>query len=95
MNSGPELYIPKGFQFAAVKAGIKASGTLDFAIAVAPMGASTAGMFTTNLVCAAPVVLDKEHLRRNRGRVRAVIVNAGNANCATGKAGYEAAEEVC
>lgn len=95
MNSGPELYIPNGFQFAAVKAGIKASGTLDLAIAEAPIGASAAAMFTTNRVCAAPVVLGKEHLRRTRGRIRAVIVNAGNANCATGAAGYEAAEEVC
>lgn len=95
MNSGPELYIPKGFQFAAVKAGIKASGSLDLAIAEAPMGASAAAMFTTNLVCAAPVMLGKEHLKRTHGRIRAVIVNAGNANCATGKAGYEAAESVC
>lgn len=95
MNSGPELFLPKGFQFAAVKAGIKASGSLDFAIAEAPMGASAAAMFTANLVCAAPVMLGKEHLKRTHGRIRAVIVNAGNANCATGKAGYEAAESVC
>lgn len=95
MNNGSELYIPQGFQFGAVKAGIKASGSLDFAITEAPLGASAAAMFTTNLVCAAPVTLGKDHLKRTRGRIRAVIVNAGNANCATGKSGYEAAAAVC
>ena len=95
MNDGRQLYIPKGFQFAAVKAGLKASGSLDFAIAEAPLGASAAALFTTNLVCAAPVIVGKDHLRRARGRIRAVVVNAGNANCATGKPGYDAAVNVC
>ncbi len=95
MSHGAELFLPKGFQFAAVKAGIKASGSLDFAIAEAPLGASAAALFTTNLVCAAPVVVGKDHLAKTRGRIRAVVVNAGNANCATGKPGYEAALDVC
>lgn len=95
MSNSNELHVPKGFQFAAVKAGIKASGSLDFAIAETPLGASAAAMFTTNLVCAAPVTVGKDHLKRAHGRVRAVIVNAGNANCATGKAGYDAAVNVC
>lgn len=95
MSNGPELYLPNGFQFGAVKAGVKASGSLDFAIAEAPLGASAAAMFTTNLVCAAPVTLGKDHLKHTRGRIRAVVVNAGNANCATGKPGYEAAMAVC
>lgn len=95
MSNGPELSLPRGFVFSAVKAGIKESGSLDFAIAEAPLGASAAALFTTNLVCAAPVVVGKHHLAKTRGWVRAVVVNAGNANCATGEQGYEAAVDVC
>ncbi len=87
--------IPKGFVFSAVKAGIKASGSLDFALAEAPLGASAAALFTKNRVVAAPVVVGREQLTKSRGRVRAVIVNAGNANCATGAHGHKAANEVC
>jgi len=90
-----KLAIPKGFVFSAVKAGIKASGGLDLAIAEAPMGASAAVLFTKNRVVAAPVTVGREHLKASRGRVRAVIVNAGNANCATGQHGYKAAQQVC
>jgi glutamate N-acetyltransferase/amino-acid N-acetyltransferase len=52
-------------------------------------------MFTRNRVAAAPVVVGRAHLKRNKGRVRAVLVNAGNANCATGAAGVAVAEESC
>jgi glutamate N-acetyltransferase/amino-acid N-acetyltransferase len=81
--------------FAAVKAGIKASGGLDFAMAGAPQGASAAALFTKNLVVAAPVTIGKQNLKQTRGRTRAVIVNAGNANCATGPTGFVAAKNVC
>lgn len=91
----PNLAIPQGFVFSAVKAGIKASGSLDLALAEAPLGASAAALFTKNLVVAAPVVVGRDHLKQSRGRLRAVIVNAGNANCATGEHGYKAANEVC
>jgi glutamate N-acetyltransferase / amino-acid N-acetyltransferase len=90
-----ELYVPQGFVFAAVKAGIKASGGLDFAMAGAPLGANAAAMFTKNLVCAAPVTIGKQNLKQTRGRMRAVVVNAGNANCATGTMGFVAAKNVC
>jgi glutamate N-acetyltransferase/amino-acid N-acetyltransferase len=89
------LVVPAGFLFGSGTAGIKASGNPDVAFAEAPLGASAAAMFTRNLVCAAPVVVGREHLKRTRGRVRAVIVNAGNANCATGDAGLRAAETTC
>ena len=56
------------------------------------MPASAAAVFTQNLVVAAPVLISKEHLRASKGRMRAVVVNAGNANCATGAAGHAAAE---
>lgn len=87
--------LPRGFRFAGVKAGIKPSGKADFAVAVADEGASAAAMFTSNRVYAAPIAVGRRHLERSGGRVRVVAVNAGNANCATGAIGMEAAERVC
>jgi glutamate N-acetyltransferase/amino-acid N-acetyltransferase len=87
--------LPQGFKFSACAAGIKASGRPDVALALAPDGASAAAMFTRNQVVAAPVTLGRAHLRTSRGVLHAVIVNAGNANCATGKAGLQAAKTVC
>ena len=52
-------------------------------------------MFTSNRVVAAPVVVGREHLQATGGRVRAVVVNSGNANCATGAAGLAAARQSC
>ncbi len=87
--------IPQGFLFAAGTAGIKASGRPDLAFALAPGGAAAAAMFTGNLVVAAPVTIGREHLRRSQGNIQALIVNAGNANCATGKPGLRATKTVC
>jgi len=87
--------IPRGFRFAAGTAGIKASGRPDVAIIEAPLGATAAAMFTRNRVAAAPVVVGRNHLAAGRGKLRAIIVNAGNANCATGASGMRAAEETC
>jgi len=98
MNSSSHLtdiLLPYGFQFAAVKAGLKPSGKIDFAIAVAESGASAAAMFTSNRVLAAPVIVGREHLRASGGQVRVVAVNAGNANCATGDAGIATCRNVC
>jgi glutamate N-acetyltransferase/amino-acid N-acetyltransferase len=94
---GPDepVFLPLGYLWSSVKAGIKASGRTDVALAEAPLGASAAAMFTLNRVAAAPVVVGRAHLKRNKGRVRAVLVNAGNANCATGAAGIAVAEESC
>jgi glutamate N-acetyltransferase / amino-acid N-acetyltransferase len=87
--------LPRGFRFAAVKAGIKPSRKPDFAVAVADEPASAAAMFTANRVQAAPITVGRRHLKRSGGRVRLVAVNAGNANCATGEAGLTACEQVC
>jgi glutamate N-acetyltransferase/amino-acid N-acetyltransferase len=87
--------LPRGFRFAAVKAGIKPSGKADFAVAVADHGASAAAMYTSNRVQAAPITVGRRHLERSGGRVRVVAVNAGNANCATGAVGIAACEQVC
>ena len=94
---GPDepIYLPRGFFWSAAKAGIKASGRSDVALAEAPLGASAAAMFTRNRVAAAPVEVGRRHLRKNKGRVRAVLVNAGNANCATGEQGIAVAEQSC
>jgi glutamate N-acetyltransferase / amino-acid N-acetyltransferase len=91
----PDINIPAGFRWSAVKAGIKASGKPDLALAEAPMGATAAAVFTKNRVCAAPLVVDRENLAKTNGRVRALLVNAGNANCATGKPGIVAAKRSC
>lgn len=89
------LKVPRGFLFAAATAGIKESGNPDLAYVEVPLGASAAAMFTTNQVVAAPVTVGREHLRASRGRVRALLVNAGNANCATGPDGLAAARQSC
>lgn len=75
--------LPLGFRFSAVYAGIRKTPELDLALMVSEPEAQAAAMFTQNQVRAAPVVLSEQHLRRSGGKCRAVIVNAGNANCAT------------
>jgi glutamate N-acetyltransferase/amino-acid N-acetyltransferase len=91
MNQAPsEAALPRGFRFAATACGLKKTGALDLALLSSDVPASAAAVFTQNLVAAAPVVVSKLHLRASKGRIRAVIINAGNANCATGTAGYAA-----
>src|SRR2546425_2969802 len=87
-----EASLPRGFRFAATACGLKKTGALDLAILSSDVPASAAAVFTQNLVVAAPVLISKEHLRASKGHMRAVVVNAGNANCATGAAGHAAAE---
>jgi glutamate N-acetyltransferase/amino-acid N-acetyltransferase len=91
----PATAIPLGFRFSAVRAGIKASGRLDFTCAVADEPVAAAAMFTSNQVVAAPVTIGRQHMHASHGRIRALIVNAGNANCATGQAGLDACTQVC
>jgi len=81
---------PLGFRAAAVAAGIKPD-RLDLALVVADGTCTAAGVFTANLVKAAPVVLSQRHL--GGGRARAIVVNAGCANAATGAAGLADAHE--
>jgi glutamate N-acetyltransferase/amino-acid N-acetyltransferase len=95
MNQSGPIFLPLGFKFSALTAGIKASRKPDLALILATPGTTAAALFTTNLVQAAPVKAGREALGRSRGRVRAVIVNSGNANCATGLAGLQACNSVC
>ncbi len=91
----PATAIPHGFRFSAVRAGIKASGRLDFACALADEPVAAAAMFTSNQVVAAPITVGREHMQASAARIRAIVVNAGNANCATGQAGLDACASVC
>ncbi|MDP9268375.1 MAG: bifunctional glutamate N-acetyltransferase/amino-acid acetyltransferase ArgJ [Acidobacteriota bacterium] len=90
-----ELHVPGGFRFASAKAGLKASRNPDLALAIAADGATAAAIFTRNHVVAAPLIVGRKHLAKSRGRVRAVLVNSGNANCATGPAGIRTCNETC
>ena len=60
--------LPQGFAWSAVRAGIKASGKLDLAVAVAPQGANAAVMFTQNQVVAAPITVGRRHISATGGR---------------------------
>src|SRR5206468_3002683 len=95
MSDLSQFVIPRGFRFGAAKAGLKQSGRTDFALIVADAPASAAAAFTGNRVKAAPLLIDAEHLRATGSQVRVVAINAGNANCAAGKAGLDAARATC
>ena len=79
-------HVIQGFKASAVKAGLKKDKGLDLALIFSERETAVAGVFTTNKVVAAPVILTREHIKS--GRARAIIANAGNANACTGKAGF-------
>ena len=81
---------PAGFEAAGVACGIKTSG-LDLALVVSTQPARAAGIFTTNLAVAAPVVVTRDHLRRSNGTATAIVVNSGCANACTGDRGLAVA----
>ena len=82
---------PAGFRAAGVSAGIK-KDTADLALLVADAPCAAAAVFTTNRAQAAPVLVSREHIAS--GRARAVVVNSGCANAATGEPGLEDAREM-
>lgn len=89
----------RGFKAAGIHAGFRHDpARADFALLVADEPVSAAGVFTTNRFCAAPVTVSREHLggaSQGYGKVRAVAVNSGNANAATGEPGLAVARETC
>jgi len=95
MNNNAPLHVPAGFRFAAAKAGLKASSNPDLALAIADAGATAAALFTRNRIVAAPVQVGRQHLQSSRGLARAVLVNSGNANCATGPQGLITCKAIC
>src|SRR5256885_8500916 len=94
-RSPEKLLVPHGFTFSSLAAGIKASGRPDLTLVEAAPGTTAAALFTTNRVVAAPLEVGRASLSATGGRVRAGIVNSGNANCATGRAGRRACERIC
>ncbi|WP_431027544.1 bifunctional ornithine acetyltransferase/N-acetylglutamate synthase [Lysinibacillus sp. LZ02] len=90
--SSSNVVSPKGFTAAGVHCGIKKEKK-DLAILVSEVPASVAGVFTTNVVQAAPIKVTKEVVY-NTQKMQAIIVNSGNANACTGKQGIADAYEM-
>ncbi len=81
---GGDFFIP-GFMFSGILAGIKEGKEKDLALFYSVIPATVAGVFTTNRVKAAPVLVDR--MRMKGGQCQAIIANSGNANACTGKRG--------
>ena len=90
-----ELSLPQvpGVRMASVPAKIKQWSRDDLLLIAIDAGASVAATFTQNAFCAAPVIVAKQHIQQ--GDVRALLINAGNANAATGARGLRDANECC
>jgi glutamate N-acetyltransferase/amino-acid N-acetyltransferase len=88
MNDGMKgLLSVSGFQFSGISGEIKKDGARDLGLIHSETEATAAGVFTTNLVKAAPVLLDMERIKSGKGR--AILMNSGNANACTGQRGRE------
>ena len=81
-----------GFLFSGIAAGIKKNGKRDLGLVYSEVPAQVAGLFTTNAVKAAPVLLDRARMKR--GLCQAIIVNSGNANACTGSRGLADAKRM-
>ena len=77
------MNLPLGYAYAATYAGIRSVERDDLALIVSGLAANAAAVFTQNRVQAAPVKLSRRHLKLSKGLVGAILINAGNANCAT------------
>jgi glutamate N-acetyltransferase / amino-acid N-acetyltransferase len=87
MSESEQKFEVPGFQASGIASGIKEDGRKDLALLYSEVPARAAGVFTTNVFKAAPVLLDMERIKC--GASRAVIINSGNANAATGDEGYQ------
>jgi len=87
--SPPEEFTVPGFKAGATAASIRYQGRFDLALIVSEVPASAAGVFTTNKVQAAPILLSRSHLSQNKAR--AIVVNSGIANACTGEVGLQRA----
>ena len=86
------LLSPRGFKAGAAHGGLKSTSAPDVGILVCDRVASAAAVFTTNKVFAAPIKIGRAHVAG--GKLRGVVVNAGNANACTGKRGETDAMEM-
>ncbi|MBI1955137.1 MAG: bifunctional glutamate N-acetyltransferase/amino-acid acetyltransferase ArgJ [Acidobacteria bacterium] len=94
MKKNQKVAVPQGFLFAAGEGGLRTHGSgPDVALIYSVAPARVAALFTTNRVKAAPVLISQEHLKSSHRTARAIVVNAGNANCATGEHGIRAARQ--
>jgi glutamate N-acetyltransferase / amino-acid N-acetyltransferase len=85
--------LPRGFKCGAAPAGIKTSGAPDVGLLVCDVAATAAALFTTNKVFAAPIEVGRLNIRA--GKLRGIVVNAGNANACTGRQGLIDARKMC
>ena len=77
----------KGFRSVGIVSGIKRNGNRDLCLIYSEVPAVSAATFTTNIVKAAPVILDSRHIQSEN--TQALIINSGNANACTGSQGFE------
>lgn len=92
MTISKKAILPVGFKANAIASGIKKSGKLDLALFYSDISAKAACRFTTNKIQAAPIIVNKRHLKES-SNFKAIIVNSGNANCFTGQMGLKDSEE--
>ncbi len=85
--------VPTGFRFAGVESGIKPSRKPDLSLIFGDSELVAAGVYTTNQIVAAPVLLCRQ--RTPSGAIRAVVTNSGNANACTGSRGERDANRMC
>ena len=80
-----------GFRTASIHCGLKTAEDKppDLSLVVCETQVAAAGAFTQNRVCAAPVTLCRNHLKKSKGFTRALVINAGNANACTGEQGVQ------
>jgi glutamate N-acetyltransferase/amino-acid N-acetyltransferase len=88
------MKLPLGYRYATIYAGIRKQPQDDLALIVPDKPAQAAAVFTQNVVQAAPVRVSRKHLASSRGVAAALLINAGNANCAT-RTGDRVAFESC
>ncbi|MDB5943528.1 MAG: argJ [Ramlibacter sp.] len=88
-----ELHPVPGVRIGVAEAGIRKANRKDLTVVLIDAGASVSGVFTQNRFCAAPVQVSREHLQR--GDIRAMVINTGNANAGTGQDGLVRARSTC
>jgi glutamate N-acetyltransferase/amino-acid N-acetyltransferase len=88
-----ELHPVAGVRIGVTEAGIRKANRKDLTVVLIDEGSSVSGVFTQNRFCAAPVQVCREHLQR--GDIRAMVINTGNANAGTGQDGLVRARSTC
>ena len=88
-----DLHSVAGVRIGVTEAGIRKANRKDLTVVLIDAGASVSGVFTQNRFCAAPVQVCREHLQR--GDIRAMVINTGNANAGTGQDGLVRARSTC